>query len=97
VAVSRTGTCGWFTLRIAPPSQLVAWCRPVGCAVNWRKAHRRPEISVEAMATQGDRFSDVALAKIGGTRACYTRNWGPDVLDRLNIAVHSSRTCPRTC
>ena len=54
-------------------------------------------ISIEAMATQGDKILDVALAKIGD-KGLFTKELEAQMLvDRADIAVTASRTCPPTC
>tara|TARA_Y100001968_G_scaffold256415_1_gene242783 strand:- start:18253 stop:19155 length:903 start_codon:yes stop_codon:yes gene_type:complete len=66
---------------------------------NWvmaqlKKAHPLLEISVEAMATQGDKILDVALAKIGD-KGLFTKELEAQMLvERADIAVHSLKDLP---
>ena len=47
------------------------------------------EVSIEAMATQGDKILDVALAKIGD-KGLFTKELEAQMLlDKADIAVHS--------
>jgi hydroxymethylbilane synthase len=58
------------------------------------KAHPGLEISIEAMATQGDKILDVALAKIGD-KGLFTKELEAQMLvDRADIAVHSLKDLP---
>jgi hydroxymethylbilane synthase len=58
------------------------------------KAHQGLEISIEAMATQGDKILDVALAKIGD-KGLFTKELEAQMLvDRADIAVHSLKDLP---
>jgi hydroxymethylbilane synthase len=59
-----------------------------------RRAHPQLEISIEAMATQGDKILDVALAKIGD-KGLFTKELEAQMLlDRADIAVHSLKDLP---
>jgi hydroxymethylbilane synthase len=66
---------------------------------NWvkaelEKAHPGLTISVEAMATQGDKILDVALAKIGD-KGLFTKELEAQMLiGRAEIAVHSLKDLP---
>ncbi len=66
---------------------------------NWVKQeleHKHPKltISVEAMATQGDKILDVALAKIGD-KGLFTKELEAQMLvGRAEIAVHSLKDLP---
>ncbi len=66
---------------------------------NWVKAelelaHPNLKISVEAMATQGDKILDVALAKIGD-KGLFTKELEAQMLvGRAEIAVHSLKDLP---
>jgi len=66
---------------------------------NWvkaelEKAHPGLTISVEAMATQGDKVLDVALAKIGD-KGLFTKELEAQMLiGRAEIAVHSLKDLP---
>ena len=58
------------------------------------KAHPNLEISIEAMATQGDKILDVALAKIGD-KGLFTKELEAQMLvDQADIAVHSLKDLP---
>jgi hydroxymethylbilane synthase len=57
-------------------------------------AHPELEIRIEAMATQGDKILDVALAKIGD-KGLFTKELEAQMLvDRADIAVHSLKDLP---
>ena len=57
-------------------------------------AHPCLEISIEAMATQGDKILDVALAKIGD-KGLFTKELEAQMLvNRADIAVHSLKDLP---
>jgi hydroxymethylbilane synthase len=57
-------------------------------------AHPGLEIRIEAMATQGDKILDVALAKIGD-KGLFTKELEAQMLvDRADIAVHSLKDLP---
>jgi hydroxymethylbilane synthase len=57
-------------------------------------AHPDLEIRIEAMATQGDKILDVALAKIGD-KGLFTKELEAQMLvDRADIAVHSLKDLP---
>ncbi len=57
-------------------------------------AHPGLEISIEAMATQGDKILDVALAKIGD-KGLFTKELEAQMLvNRDDIAVHSLKDLP---
>ncbi len=66
---------------------------------NWVKAeleafHPNLEVSIEAMATQGDKILDVALAKIGD-KGLFTKELEAQMLiGRADIAVHSLKDLP---
>ena len=58
------------------------------------KAHAGLEITVEAMATKGDKILDVALAKIGD-KGLFTKELEAQMLVNLaDIAVHSLKDLP---
>ena len=58
------------------------------------QAHPALEIRIEAMATQGDKILDVALAKIGD-KGLFTKELEAQMLvDRADIAVHSLKDLP---
>jgi len=57
-------------------------------------AHQGLEISIEAMATQGDKILDVALAKIGD-KGLFTKELEAQMLvNQADIAVHSLKDLP---
>ncbi len=66
---------------------------------NWVKselelAHPKVSISIEAIATQGDKILDVALAKIGD-KGLFTKELEAQMLlDQADIAVHSLKDLP---
>jgi len=66
---------------------------------NWvkeqlQKAHPGIEVSIEAMATQGDKILDVALAKIGD-KGLFTKELEAQMLlGHADIAVHSLKDLP---
>ena len=66
---------------------------------NWvkaelEKAHPRLRVTVEAMATQGDKILDVALAKIGD-KGLFTKELEAQMLvGRADLAVHSLKDLP---
>ncbi len=66
---------------------------------NWVKeqlelTHTGIEVSIEAMATQGDKILDVALAKIGD-KGLFTKELEAQMLlGRADIAVHSLKDLP---
>ena len=58
------------------------------------QAHPDLDIRIEAMATQGDKILDVALAKIGD-KGLFTKELEAQMLvDRADIAVHSLKDLP---
>jgi hydroxymethylbilane synthase len=58
------------------------------------QAHPDLEIRIEAMATQGDKILDVALAKIGD-KGLFTKELEAQmIVDRADIAVHSLKDLP---
>ncbi|MEB3259661.1 MAG: hydroxymethylbilane synthase [Cyanobacteriota bacterium] len=58
------------------------------------QAHPGLEIRIEAMATQGDKILDVALAKIGD-KGLFTKELEAQMLvDQADIAVHSLKDLP---
>ena len=58
------------------------------------KAHAGLEITIEAMATKGDKILDVALAKIGD-KGLFTKELEAQMLvDQADIAVHSLKDLP---
>jgi Porphobilinogen deaminase len=58
------------------------------------QAHNGLEITIEAMATQGDKILDVALAKIGD-KGLFTKELEAQMLvGQADIAVHSLKDLP---
>jgi hydroxymethylbilane synthase len=58
------------------------------------QAHPGLEVRIEAMATQGDKILDVALAKIGD-KGLFTKELEAQMMvDRADIAVHSLKDLP---
>lgn len=82
------------TLRIAICRSQLAMVQTHWVRDELAKAHPDLEISVEAMATQGDKILDVALAKIGD-KGLFTKELEAQMLlDRADIAVHSLKDLP---
>ncbi|NQV10319.1 MAG: hydroxymethylbilane synthase [Cyanobacteria bacterium] len=82
------------TLRIATRRSQLAMVQTHWVRDELAKAHPDLEISVEAMATQGDKILDVALAKIGD-KGLFTKELEAQMLlDRADIAVHSLKDLP---
>ena len=61
-------------LRIASRRSQLAMVQTNWVKAELEKAHPGLKITVEAMATQGDKILDVALAKIGD-KGLFPRNW----------------------
>ncbi|MEB3261782.1 MAG: hydroxymethylbilane synthase [Cyanobacteriota bacterium] len=82
------------TLRIASRRSQLAMVQ-----TNWvrdalTRAHADLEITIEAMATQGDKILDVALAKIGD-KGLFTKELEAQMLvNQADIAVHSLKDLP---
>ncbi len=82
------------TLRIASRRSQLAMVQTHWVRDELAKAHPGLEISIEAMATQGDKILDVALAKIGD-KGLFTKELEAQMLlDRADIAVHSLKDLP---
>ena len=82
------------TLRIASRRSKLAMVQTHWVRDALSKAHPGLEISIEAMATQGDKILDVALAKIGD-KGLFTKELEAQMLlDRADIAVHSLKDLP---
>ena len=64
-------------LRIASRRSQLAMVQTNWVKAELEKAHPGLKITVEAMATQGDKILDVALAKIGDKGLFTLRNWKP--------------------
>ena len=76
-------------LRIASRRSQLAMVQTNWVKAELEKAHPGLKITVEAMATQGDKILDVALAKIGD-KGLFTKELEAQMLvDRADIAVHS--------
>ncbi len=81
-------------LRIATRRSQLAMVQTNWVKKELEKAHPGIIISVEAMATQGDKILDVALAKIGD-KGLFTKELEAQMLvGRADIAVHSLKDLP---
>ena len=81
-------------LRIASRRSQLAMVQTEWVRDELLKAHSGMEISIEAMATQGDKILDVALAKIGD-KGLFTKELEAQMLvNRADIAVHSLKDLP---
>jgi len=81
-------------LRIASRRSQLAMVQTNWVKAELEKAHQGLTISVEAMATQGDKILDVALAKIGD-KGLFTKELEAQMLvGRAEIAVHSLKDLP---
>ena len=81
-------------LRIASRRSQLAMVQTNWVKAELEKAHPGLKITVEAMATQGDKILDVALAKIGD-KGLFTKELEAQMLvDRADIAVHSLKDLP---
>ncbi|MCP9799417.1 hydroxymethylbilane synthase [Synechococcus sp. RedBA-s] len=82
------------TLRIASRRSQLAMVQTHWVRDELTRAHPGLEISIEAMATQGDKILDVALAKIGD-KGLFTKELEAQMLvDQADIAVHSLKDLP---
>jgi hydroxymethylbilane synthase len=82
------------TLRIASRRSQLAMVQTHWVRDALLQAHPGLEISIEAMATQGDKILDVALAKIGD-KGLFTKELEAQMLmDRADLAVHSLKDLP---
>jgi hydroxymethylbilane synthase len=82
------------TLRIASRRSQLAMVQTHWVRDELTKSHPGLEITIEAMATQGDKILDVALAKIGD-KGLFTKELEAQMLvDRADIAVHSLKDLP---
>ena len=89
-----TGSANASTLRIASRRSQLAMVQTHWVRDELTRAHAGLEISIEAMATQGDKILDVALAKIGD-KGLFTKELEVQMLvDRADIAVHSLKDLP---
>ena len=81
-------------LRIASRRSQLAMVQTHWVRDELAQAHAGLEISIEAMATQGDKILDVALAKIGD-KGLFTKELEAQMLvDQADIAVHSLKDLP---
>jgi hydroxymethylbilane synthase len=81
-------------LRIASRRSQLAMVQTHWVQDELQRAHPGLTISIEAMATQGDKILDVALAKIGD-KGLFTKELEAQMLvDRADIAVHSLKDLP---
>jgi hydroxymethylbilane synthase len=81
-------------LRIASRRSQLAMVQTNWVKAELESAHPGMAISVEAMATQGDKILDVALAKIGD-KGLFTKELEAQMLvGRAEIAVHSLKDLP---
>lgn len=82
------------TLRIASRRSQLAMVQTHWVRDELSRAHPELTIAIEAMATQGDKILDVALAKIGD-KGLFTKELEAQMLvDRADIAVHSLKDLP---
>ena len=83
-----------FKLRIASRRSKLAMVQTLWVKEQLEKKIPNLEVSVEAMATQGDKILDVALAKIGD-KGLFTKELEAQMLvGRADIAVHSLKDLP---
>ena len=81
-------------LRIATRRSKLAMVQTLWVKDELEKKIPNIEVSVEAMATQGDKILDVALAKIGD-KGLFTKELETQMLqDKADIAVHSLKDLP---
>ena len=82
------------TLRIASRRSQLAMVQTEWVQAELLRAHPGLVISIEAMATQGDKILDVALAKIGD-KGLFTKELEAQMLvNHADIAVHSLKDLP---
>ena len=81
-------------LRIASRRSQLAMVQTNWVKAELEKAHPALKITVEAIATQGDKILDVALAKIGDKGLCTKELEAKMLVDRADIAVHSLKDLP---
>ncbi|MEB3348458.1 MAG: hydroxymethylbilane synthase [Cyanobacteriota bacterium] len=82
------------SLRIASRRSQLAMVQTHWVRDELQRTHPGLAISIEAMATQGDKILDVALAKIGD-KGLFTKELEAQMLvDRADIAVHSLKDLP---
>ena len=88
------GSTAGPTLRIASRRSQLAMVQTHWVRDALALAHPELSISIEAMATQGDKILDVALAKIGD-KGLFTKELEAQMLvDQADIAVHSLKDLP---
>ena len=81
-------------LRIASRRSQLAMVQTHWVRDELQKAHPNLAITIEAMATQGDKILDVALAKIGD-KGLFTKELEAQMLlGHAEIAVHSLKDLP---
>ncbi len=81
-------------LRIATRRSKLAMVQTLWVKEQLEKNIPNIEVSIEAMATQGDKILDVALAKIGD-KGLFTKELEAQMLlDKADIAVHSLKDLP---
>ncbi len=81
-------------LRIASRRSQLAMVQTNWVKEELERAHPGLSVSIEAMATQGDKILDVALAKIGD-KGLFTKELEAQMLiGRADIAVHSLKDLP---
>ena len=81
-------------LRIASRRSQLAMVQTNWVRDELQKAHPDIAITIEAMATQGDKILDVALAKIGD-KGLFTKELEAQMLlGHAEIAVHSLKDLP---
>ena len=81
-------------LRIATRRSKLAMVQTLWVKEQLEKNIPKLEVTVEAMATQGDKILDVALAKIGD-KGLFTKELEAQMLlDKADIAVHSLKDLP---
>jgi hydroxymethylbilane synthase len=82
------------TLRIASRRSQLAMVQTEWVRDQLLQTHAGLQISIEAMATQGDKILDVALAKIGD-KGLFTKELEAQMLvNQADIAVHSLKDLP---
>ncbi len=83
-----------FKLRIASRRSKLAMVQTLWVKEQLEKSIPELEVSIEAMATQGDKILDVALAKIGD-KGLFTKELEAQMLvGNADIAVHSLKDLP---
>ncbi|MFZ4565613.1 MAG: hydroxymethylbilane synthase [Prochlorococcaceae cyanobacterium] len=81
-------------LRIASRRSQLAMVQTEWVRDELQRQHPGLEVSIEAMATQGDKILDVALAKIGD-KGLFTKELEAQMLvGRADVAVHSLKDLP---